>query len=884
MEDAIQDEDEDSFQRSFMKLGSFAADRQHNRLEESHILHEAAKRNSLLIVTLILSTNPNTNARNLEGWAALHIAADSRCENAPEIITALIHHGADVNMRDATQWLPLHRAVNSRAVENALRLIDNGAEVNAVVPDVGATIYLALDAIQDSPPTALAMVSNLLSAGADPNSRDYHGNTPLHRVRQLQSQIVDRLLEAGADPNAQDYERKTPLHKAVTNDEYLLARTLYNAGGDPTAVDKDGATPEALAADREYHDSFEALFNASRTSQKPKFRLLYQQARPFEMHPVRREVCAEFRGSFWYIKTPVDAKENFKSSEYDDYGKPRVSCSPLAEPEDESSTPGDVTCRQLTRATPTVYDMLYSDALLNGFKVASGPRWIHLPFTVKLWIDHLIEAIARITAHGNSSLPRTDNDSAASGANHLGDSADIKRFISETFNETGLVAGYRQPGLVFKESPGKQAPHRVSLVLPLIDVDYSITEMTRVGIGNGVRGNRDERNQTHIQTIRKLQGSYDDDCCRLHFPRTLDESSYDFLETDDLKRRDQSQVLTVYLEGKRALAEAESSTPASTRRLLGQAVPKSREGAREHLLWRTLKNEKSAAPSASAGQENDGPIRTKMLMVPQLWLWKLDEHTIISAYPERWDAPCGQSMFDKVRRELQFCTTVDDAISKIADTCVNYIQDSWYVSKGKSYTTFDAFDQTIAEASNEVTKCYEEFETSVGSANKNIHLQVHRGAGILKKISDVVDEIGIIKRVLNDQALVMTSILRWRSQTDGPDRAEEAKYMHHPLERFNRLEQNASSVQSSLITLLDIWQRESIIDDAREESRQSRVLFVFTAVTVCFLPLSFIGQVLALPMKELDRDPGEHFAASWVLEVEGKYHAAGKDQSKGQVS
>jgi hypothetical protein len=108
----------------------------------------------------------------------------------------------------------------------------------------------------------------------------------------------------------------------------------------------------------------------------------------------------------------------------------------------------------------------------------------------------------------------------------------------------------------------------------------------------------------------------------------LDESSYDFLETDDLKRRDQSQVLTVYLEGKRALAEAESSTPASTRRLLGQAVPKSREGAREHLLWRTLKNEKSAAPSASAGQENDGPIRTKMLMVPQLWLWKLDERQL----------------------------------------------------------------------------------------------------------------------------------------------------------------------------------------------------------------------------------------------------------------
>jgi hypothetical protein len=233
-------------------------------------------------------------------------------------------------------------------------------------------------------------------------------------------------------------------------------------------------------------------------------------------------------------------------------------------------------------------------------------------------------------------------------------------------------------------------------------------------------------------------------------------------------------------------------------------------------------------------------------------------------------------MFDKVRKNLQFYATADDAIVKIADTCVNYIEDSWYVSKHGAYTTFDAFDYAIADAvcyvhpalaraiaemtwSNEVTKFYADFETPVGSANKNIHLKVQKGAGLLKKMNDVVDEIGIVKRVLNDQAIAMTSILRWRSQMDGSTTAtQKPRYMYHPLERFTRLEQNARSVGNSvrtlsipqlsvlpltwqsrqLITLLDIWQRESIIDDeriAREESRQSRVLFVFTAVTVCFV-------------------------------------------------
>lgn len=54
-------------------------------------------------------------------------------------------------------------------------------------------------------------------------------------------------------------------------------------------------------------------------------------------------------------------------------------------------------------------------------------------------------------------------------------------------------------------------------------------------------------------------------------------------------------------------------------------------------------------------------------------------------------------MFDKVRKEMQLCSTVDDAIVKIADTCVNYIEDPWYASTKSAYTTFAAFDCAIAE-------------------------------------------------------------------------------------------------------------------------------------------------------------------------------------------
>jgi ankyrin repeat protein len=383
MKDDILQGDEDRFQKDLIRLIPLGADRQRGLIEEGHLLHQAAEQNSLPIVNLLLSTRPDIHARDVRGWPPLHIAAASTQENAPKVITSLIRHGADVNMRDAHQWLPLHRAVESRAAENALRLIDASAEVNATVPKVGAPIHLAINAFQNSPETSVAMIRRLLSARADPNSRDPHGNTPLHRVRQVQSQIALCLLEAGADPNAQDHDGRAPLHIAVLQDEYFLAERLYHAGGDPTAVDRYGSTPETLAAGREYGEEFEGLFKAPRTVQKLKLRRLYQPAQPFEPVAKRSEACRKFRGSFWYSQTPGDPGGNLKKSGYNGARKSSVECSVIAVAGDENSTPDDVRRGQLTRATPTVYDMLYGDALEKGFlDTSTGLRWIHLPFTI----------------------------------------------------------------------------------------------------------------------------------------------------------------------------------------------------------------------------------------------------------------------------------------------------------------------------------------------------------------------------------------------------------------------------------------------------------------------------------------------------------------------
>ena len=77
-----------------------------------------------------------------------------------------------------------------------------------------------------------AIVTMLLAAGADPNTRQRHGFTPLHSAAangDLPS--VEALLAAGADLGATNDEGQTPLALAEAAGDLVVADALRNAGG-----------------------------------------------------------------------------------------------------------------------------------------------------------------------------------------------------------------------------------------------------------------------------------------------------------------------------------------------------------------------------------------------------------------------------------------------------------------------------------------------------------------------------------------------------------------------------------------------------------------------------------------------------------------------------
>lgn len=179
------------------------------------------------ITKMLLARGAEIEASNSKGYTPLYIAARFGRES---ITIILLERGADIEAINHSGFRPLYGAVAGGHISTLQLLLDCGADLSTTLdhgnPRGGTLLHCAIQT------SNLTIVEALVMAGADVNSRDFHGNTPLHDAVWLanegQGQIATLLLEKGAQLRATDCDGNTPLHTAVLCKSLQFIRLLLS--------------------------------------------------------------------------------------------------------------------------------------------------------------------------------------------------------------------------------------------------------------------------------------------------------------------------------------------------------------------------------------------------------------------------------------------------------------------------------------------------------------------------------------------------------------------------------------------------------------------------------------------------------------------------------
>ena len=275
-------------------LLKYGADPNQRDADGATALHLAAKAACPKSLRELLRYGATVDTAMRGGSTPLHLAAESAGNPVErvEAVQALLDAGASIETRTLDGSTPLLAAMATGEAGVIELLLERGADANARRRDGTTLIHQAvarsipsadakkitdlliargadLDAVDDIGRTALhfACMSNrqaqwidaLLTHHANPNAKDYWGDTPVfYIVRFAQADVVvlQRLLAGGARVDIQNSSGETPLHAVIEawtgwGSIQPTIRALVENGADINAKDAKGETPLQQLARRE---------------------------------------------------------------------------------------------------------------------------------------------------------------------------------------------------------------------------------------------------------------------------------------------------------------------------------------------------------------------------------------------------------------------------------------------------------------------------------------------------------------------------------------------------------------------------------------------------------------------------------------------------------
>ncbi|PYI05083.1 hypothetical protein BO78DRAFT_371738 [Aspergillus sclerotiicarbonarius CBS 121057] len=321
----------------------------------------------------------------------------------------------------------------------------------------------------------------------------------------------------------------------------------------------------------------------------------------------------------------------------------------------------------------------------------------------------------------------------------------------------------------------------------------------------------------------------------------------------------------------------------------------------DQMLWKRTKKVVNLNDEIKISvQPEDGPeakntfMDGKVLMVDQLWLWIVDERTVVTFFPNQ-EATTAEgklyeqsNLYNSIYNELngdlaRRFETAGDLASLIVLHAVTVLLDR---TLHRDLQILRIFEESISILTEIVTKSFKRFRnrgfnTRPADYNKNAEGRPMSAAerderdnkvarrnredlSTLLELRDIVDELGTILKLLEQQTITVTAMTSYFEHKgcgkvfidSALSRLEE--YRNQVLD----MRENATLAQKAVENLLDLKQKQASVDEsrlARWEAEvtqdQSRSVMVFTIFTIIFLPLSFFTSLFGINAREWSGTP-----------------------------
>ena len=485
-------------------------------------------------------------------------------------------------------------------------------------------------------------------------------------------------------------------------------------------------------------------------------------------------------------------------------------------------------------------------------------KWIHVPFTHAGWVPHVLTTISQdkedLSLHTKLLMDKmwfSQHNQSRHASPHARFVRPSVKCLLPKSSEKHVDTGISTPSSAIEDV-------QFVAYLPYLHWD-SFRNLQRRADIIGLR-----RKQPHARPIAKDVASGKSMEHKLiwqhltsdrpvHCRRTLDQYGYPSLRNTAV--RDADQILY-----KRTKHDADA--------------PPHKDLSVKHKLQssRTAAARQSSLPNA-----ND--TVAKVLMVDQLWLWIVDNKTVITFFApkEKEDDDGGLWKEGDLRSEIyqdingDYASQCEDPFDFAALAVYHAIKALLDRTTDRNLQVFRIFEEYISILTEQQTRSFKEFRNNhqyekAKDINAQQHIDNRKDLDALLELRDIEDELNTIDKLIKEQQSCVSDMtkqyhdlnVRQGKGSNGIHFLYDIdQFLKEHKEQIDGMLKSAQAAQKAFKELLDMKQKQANIVEAhlaREQTEvaadQSRSVMIFTIFTIIFLPLSFFASVFGINSRE----------------------------------